>query len=98
MVQFDKEDLYYKDYVNTITNDYNPDYTAIEDLETVNLRERFEVIYFCDAYLKRYKIDKEVENFQAIEKIVRQHRSVVINKRELFRYVESNLVMEASYY
>lgn len=73
MVQFDENDLLFNDYENTITNKYFPDYIAIDDLETVNLKERFEVIFFCDLYLKKYKIDKDVDNFRKVEKIIRKY-------------------------
>lgn len=83
MVQFDENDLLFEDYENTITNKYFPDYIAIEDLETVNLKERFEVIFFCDQYLKKYRIDKDVDNFRKVEKIIRKYSSCGPVERKL---------------
>jgi len=99
MVQFDEYDLLYTDYINTITNDYNPDYIAIADLETVNLREKFEVIYFCDDFLKKYRMDKDVANFQMIERLARQCQlKQVIDRKSLIQSVEAGLVDELSSY
>lgn len=99
MVQFDESDLFYKDYINTITNDYNPDYIAIEDFENVNPKERFEMIFFCDAYLKRYKLDKDIANFQKVEKIVRSRfPHLIIPKKELYLYVAQNWYVESNTY
>ena len=97
MIQFDEGDLYYKDYINTITDDYYPDYFTIENKDTVNLKERFEMIFFCDAYLKKQKIDKNIKNFQKVEKILRARLPVRISPRkELILYVEQNWGIEES--
>jgi hypothetical protein len=88
MVQFDENDLCYNDYVNTLGN--LPDYVAIEDLKVLNIRELYHVIYFCDAYLKRYRIDKENENFQRAESVLRLSFQQYWDKEQLFRYVSVN--------
>lgn len=86
MVQFDPEDLFYKDYINTIGT--YPDYIAIEDMEFLNLKERYHVIYFCDAFLKRYRHDKTPENFHKAEIILKGVSESQLSVKELFRYVQ----------
>jgi hypothetical protein len=88
MIQFDENDLFYKDYENSIGN--LPDYVAIEDLKILNIRERYHVIYFCDAYLKRYRLDKEIENFQKVEHILRMSPQQYCDKKQLFNYILNN--------
>lgn len=88
MVQFEEEDLFYTDYINTMGN--QPDYIAIEDFEILDLREKYHVIFFCDAYLKRQRLDKTIEAFQKAEKIVRHKAATNIPIKELYRYVEQN--------
>jgi len=91
MVQFDEGDLFYKDYINTITDDFTPDYFTIENKNTVNIRERFEMVFFCDDYLRRYKLDKDVANFQKVEKILRaRFPERPCSRKELLLYVEQN--------
>ena len=51
MVEFDENDLVNQDYENTTTKGDNPDYTAIRDRERVNKKERYEVVYFCNAFV-----------------------------------------------
>lgn len=90
MVQFDSNDLFFDDYQNTITNSYFPDYLAIEDFENVNLRERFEIIFFCDHYISRSRIDKEICNFQKVERIVRSYPRASVSRKELMRFVSES--------
>lgn len=93
MVQFEQEDLYFKDYANTL-GEY-PDYTSIEDLEVLCLSEKFHVIFFCDSYLKRYRLDKTVQNFQKVEKIIKGCPALHITIKELYGYVNNRWANQA---
>lgn len=90
MVQFDEYDLFFTDY--TDSPDEYPDYVAIEDLELLNIRNKYHVIYFCDAYLKIFRLDKTIQNFQLIEKQIRLYKhDNFVYKKNLLEYVETNL-------
>lgn len=92
MVQFDEYDLFFTDY--TDNPDEYPDYVAIEDLELLNIRNKYHVIYFCDAYLKIFRLDKTIHNFQLIEKQIRLYpHNYLVYKKKLLRYVESSLAI-----
>lgn len=91
MVNFDENDLINKDYVNTTTKGDNPDYTAIRDRERVSKKERYEVVWFCDAFVKGYKIAKTKESFQKVEKLIRlPQASDIVMRKELNEFVAKN--------
>jgi hypothetical protein len=71
MVSFTEKDLIYNDYEDTTTDGDNPNYKAIRDRERVNKKELHEVIWFCDAFVKNYKVPKTKESFQKVEKLLR---------------------------
>lgn len=82
MVEFDENDLVNRDYVNTTTNGDNPNYTAIRDRERVNKKERYEVVYFCDAFVKNSQVPKTKASFQKVERIIRLSQASSIVMRE----------------
>jgi hypothetical protein len=82
MVNYDENDLVNNDYVNTTTKGDNPNYTAIRDREKVSKKELYEVVWFCDSFIKSYKGPKTKESFQKVEKLIRlpQARGIVMRK------------------
>ena len=91
MVEFDENDLVNSDYVNTTTNGDNPNYTAIRDRERVNKKERYEVVYFCDAFVKNYKVPKTKASFQKVERIIRlSQASNIVMRDQLNNFVAQN--------
>ncbi|KFF00706.1 hypothetical protein IX39_08785 [Chryseobacterium formosense] len=91
MIEFDENDLVNKDYENTTTQGDNPHYTAIRDRERVNKKERYEVVYFCNAFVKGYQVPKTKESFQKVEKILRlPHASNIVMREELKNFVAQN--------
>lgn len=91
MVEFDENDLVNRDYVNTTTNGDNPNYTAIRDRERVNKKERYEVVYFCDAFVKNYKVPKTKASFQKVERIIRlSQASSIVMRDQLNNFVAQN--------
>ncbi|MFH6991851.1 hypothetical protein [Flavobacterium sp. FlaQc-48] len=86
MVEFDENDLVNSDYVNTTTNGDNPNYTAIRDRERVNKKERYEVVYFCDAFVKNYDVPKTKASFQKVERIIRLPQASSIVMRNLLNH------------
>lgn len=91
MVNFDENDLIHDDYVDTTTDGDNPNYTAIRDRERVSKKELYEVIWFCDAFVKNYKVPKTKESFQKVEKLLRLPQiSSVVMRDELNDFVAKN--------
>ncbi len=90
-MEYDENDLVNQDYVNTTTNGDNPNYTAIRDREKVSKKERYEVIYFCNAFVKGYQVPKTKASFQKVEKIVRlPEASGIVMRDELNKFVAQN--------
>ena len=91
MVEFDENDLVNQDYENTTTKGDNPDYTAIRDRERVNKKERYEVVYFCNAFVKNYQVPKTKASFQKVEKIIRMtEASSIVMRDKLNVFVAQN--------
>jgi len=91
MVEFDENDLVNSDYVNTTINGDNPNYTAIRDKERVNKKERYEVVYFCDAFVKNYQVPKTKASFQKVERIIRlSQASSIVMRDQLNNFVAQN--------
>lgn len=90
MEEFDENDLLNTDYENTTTQGDDPDYTAIRDRERVNKKELYEVVYFCNAFMKKHKFKKRA-SFQKVEKIIRlKEASGIVMRDELIKFVEKN--------
>lgn len=91
MVNYDENDLINNDYVNTTTKGDNPNYTAIRDREKVSKKELYEVVWFCDAFVKNYNIPKTKGSFQKVEKLLRLPQiSNVVMRKELIDFVAKN--------
>lgn len=91
MVNYDENDLINNDYVNTTTKGDNPDYTAIRDRERVSKKERYEVVWFCDAFVKGYTVEKTKASFQKVEKLIRlPQASDIVMRKELNEFVAKN--------
>jgi hypothetical protein len=91
MVNYDENDLINDDYVTTTTKGDNPDYTAIRDREKVSKKELYEVIWFCDAFVKTYNVSKTKESFQKVEKLLRLPQiSHIVMRNELNDFVAKN--------
>lgn len=91
MVNYNENDLIHNDYVNTTTEGDNPNYTAIRDRERVNKKERYEVVWFCDAFVKGYKVEKTKASFQKAEKLIRlPQASTIVMRKELNEFVAKN--------
>ena len=71
MIDYDENDLIKDDYVNTTTDGDDPNYTAIRDRERVNKKELYEVVWFCNAFVKGYTVEKTKASFQKVEKLIR---------------------------
>lgn len=91
MVDYDENDLINKDYTNTTIKGDNPDYTAIRDRERVSKKERYEVVWFCDAFMKNHNVPKTKASFQKVEKLLRLPQiSNVVMRNELNDFVAKN--------
>ncbi len=91
MVNYDETDLINNDYVNKTTGGDDPNYTAIRDREKVNKKELYEVVWFCDAFLKNHNVPKTKQSFQKVEKMLRLPQiSSVVMRDELNDFVDKN--------
>jgi len=91
MVNYDENDLINNDYVDTTTKGDDPDYKAIRDRERVSKKELYEVVWFCDAFVKNYSVPKTKESFQKVEKILRlSEASNIVMRTELNAFVAKN--------
>lgn len=91
MVDYDEKDLINDDYVNTTVKGDNPDYTAIRDRERVSKKELYEVVYFCDAFVKNYNVPKDRASFQKVEKLIRlPEASDIVMRDKLNAFVAEN--------
>ncbi len=90
-MEYNEDDLVNSDYENSTTSGDDPNYTAILDRERVNKKELYEVVYFCNAFLKGYKVPKTKESFQKVEKIIRlPNASNIVMRDELNKFVAQN--------
>jgi len=91
MVNYNENDLINSDYDNTTTTGDNPDYTAIRDRIRVNKKERYEVVWFCDAFVKKYDVPKTKASFQKVEKLLRlPQASHIVMRDDLNDFVAKN--------
>ena len=91
MIDYDENDLINDDYVNTTTDGDDPKYTAIRDRERVNKKELYEVVWFCNAFVKNYKVPKTKESYQKVEELLRLPQiSSVVMRDELNDFIAKN--------
>lgn len=91
MVDFDENDLVFEDYVNTTTKEDDPDYIGIQDRIRVNKKELYEVVWFCDAYVKNNDVPKTKSSFRKVEKLIRlDEASDIVLRTELNKFVLNN--------
>lgn len=91
MEEFNDNDLINHDYKNTTTNGDNPNYIGIKDQQKVNKQERYEVVYFCNSFVKDYNVPKTKASFQKVEKLIRlPQASNIVMRDELNKFVAQN--------
>lgn len=78
---FTKNDLYYKDYSWKADGGDDADYRAYLDRIKVDKTEGYEVVYFCNDFIKKYNKPLNVANFQWAERILRSSDLVGIQIR-----------------
>ena len=90
MPEFDETDLVHSDYENTTTSGDDPDYTASKDRDRVNKKERYEVIHFCNEFMKTHDLKKK-SSFQKIENLIRlPEASDIVMRDKLNKFVVDN--------
>jgi len=91
MVDYDENDLIHDDYVNTTTKGDNPDYKGIKDRERVSKKELYEVIWFCDAFVKNNKVPKSKKSFQKVEELLKlKEAENIVMRDKLNEFVLKN--------
>lgn len=91
MVNYNENDLINKDYVNTTTKGDNPNYIGIRDKERVSKTELYEVVWFCDAFVKNYSVPKTKQSFQKVERLLRlPQASNIVMRTQLNAFVANN--------
>ncbi|WP_281638144.1 hypothetical protein [Flavobacterium marginilacus] len=90
MAEFDENDLVHKDYENKTTTGDDPEYTGTKDRVRVNKKERYEVIDFCNEFMKTHDL-KNKSSFQKIEEIIRlPEASNIVMRDKLNEFVTQN--------
>ncbi|MDP2161277.1 MAG: hypothetical protein Q8K02_12385 [Flavobacterium sp.] len=91
MIDYDENDLINDDYVNATTDGDDPKYTGIRDRERVNKKELYEIVWFCNAFVKNYKVPKTKESYQKVEKLIRlPEASNIVMRKDLNDFVAKN--------
>lgn len=70
---FTKSDLYYKDYSWAADGGDNPHYKKYLDRIKVDKTEGYEVVYFCNDFLKDHNKLATKTNFQRVERLIRSN-------------------------
>ncbi|MBC9811086.1 hypothetical protein H9Y05_01230 [Crocinitomicaceae bacterium CZZ-1] len=88
-MSFNEDDLLHDDYENTTTPGDDPNYTGKRDRDRVNKKELYEVVYFCNAFMEKHKLEKK-DSFQKIERIIRlPEASGIVMRDDLIKFVEN---------
>lgn len=95
MADFTREDLAFAGYSQTIDIENNPKTIEVLDRICVNKTEEFEVVHFCNQFLKKYKVPQTKASFQKAESFL-QHPSLEneIYRLQLFDWIASNWVKQ----
>ncbi|MFV8368009.1 hypothetical protein [Flavobacterium sp. LB2R40] len=93
MANFTREDLAFTGYSQTIDLVNNSDNIEILDQLYVDKTEEFEVIHFCNEFLKKYKVPKTKASFQKVEGFL-QHSSLEneVYRAQLLDWIASNWI------
>ena len=93
MADFTKEDLAFTGYSQTINADDYPKTIEVLDRIYVDKTEEFEVIHFCNQFLKKYKVPQTKASFQKAESFL-QHPSLEneIYRSQLLDWIASNWI------
>lgn len=90
MTNFTSVDLIYKDYFPTVDGGDNPKYIGVLDRKKVDKTEEYEVVHFCNQFLKNHKLTKK-ESFQKVEELLRDKEITNVDDREeLIKWIEKN--------
>lgn len=90
MAEFTEDDLLYDDYENTTTPSDDPDYIGKKDRDKVNKNESYEVVDFCNAFLKEHNLNKKI-HFHRVEELIRlPAASDIVMREDLMKYVKKH--------
>ena len=93
MADFTREDLAFTGYSQTIdAKDYTKTIDVLDRIY-IDKTEEFEVIHFCNQFLKKYKVPQTKASFQKAEGFL-QHPSLEneIYRNQLFVWIASNWI------
>ena len=93
MADFTREDLAFNGYSQTIDTEYYPKTIEVLDRIYIDKTEEFEVIHFCNQFLKKYKVPQTKASFQKAESFL-QHPSLEneIYRAQLLDWIASNWI------
>jgi hypothetical protein len=95
MANFTTDDLKNKDYSPTVDGGDNPKYIGVLDRIKVDKSEEYEVVYFCNKFLERYKIPQTKESFQKVERLLRHpDLKEEVNRENLIIWIAKNWNMK----
>lgn len=90
MVNFNGNDLIYKDYSPMVDGGDNPKYIGVLDRVKVDKTEEYEVVYFCNQFLDKYKLKTKL-SFQKVEELLRSEDIKNEDDREkLIKWIAKN--------
>ncbi|MNF93271.1 hypothetical protein D3C85_738210 [compost metagenome] len=61
---------FFTGYSKTVDGGDNPKYRGVLDREKVDKTEEYEVVYFCNQFLSKYKVPQTKESFQKVERLL----------------------------
>ncbi|MFV8336012.1 hypothetical protein [Flavobacterium sp. RSP29] len=93
MADFTREDLAFTGYSQTINAKDHTKTIDVLDRIYIDKTEEFEVIHFCNQFLKKYKVPQTKASFQKAEGFL-QHPSLEneIYRTQLFDWIASNWI------
>lgn len=93
MALFTNKDLSYSGYSQSIIDSTHPDAIAVLQGEYVDKAEEAEVVYFCNQFLKKYKVPKTKATFQKVEHFL-HHEALEneIHRSQLQDWIATNWI------
>lgn len=91
MANFTGNDLVFTGYSLTVDGGDNPKYKGVLDRIKVDKTEEYEVLYFCNRFLKMYDVPKTIESFQKVERLLHHDElKEEDNRQNLIEWIATN--------
>lgn len=91
MANFTSLDLKFTGYSKTVDGGDNPKYIGVLDRIQVDKTEEYEVVYFCNNFLAKFKVPQTIESFQKTERLLHhQDLKNENNRQKLIEWIAQN--------